>query len=71
MKCNMGATDRIIRIVLAAIFAILYVGEFVTGTFGVILLVVAVVLAFTGIFGFCGAYVPFGIDTCKTGKNSA
>ena len=35
---NMGTTDRIIRFVLAAIFAVLYFTGTVSGTFGIILL---------------------------------
>ena len=35
---NMGTTDRIIRFVLAAIFAALYFTGTVSGTFGIILL---------------------------------
>lgn len=65
MNRNIGATDRTVRISLAVLCAILYAGEFVTGTFGVVLLVVAVVLGLTGILGFCGAYALFGINTCK------
>jgi hypothetical protein len=44
MKKNMGSPDRIIRIVLAVLFAALYFTNVVTGTLGIILLVLGVVL---------------------------
>lgn len=66
MKKNMGSTDRIIRIVLAVIIAGLYFGDYITGTLGIVLLVVAVVFALTSFVSFCPAYIPFGINTCST-----
>ena len=39
MKKNMGAVDRVIRIVLAALFAVLYFTSTVAGTPGLVLLV--------------------------------
>jgi hypothetical protein len=38
MKKNMGTADRIIRLILAAVFAILYFTGTVTGTFGIVLI---------------------------------
>lgn len=65
MKLNMNATDRIIRLIIAAIFATLYFTNTVTGTLGVILLVVAAIFTLTTITGFCPLYRLFGISTCK------
>lgn len=65
MKLNMNAADRIIRLIIAAIFATLYFTNTVTGTFGVILLVVAAIFTLTTITGFCPLYRLFGISTCK------
>jgi hypothetical protein len=62
---NMGTTDRIIRIVLAAIFAALYFTGTVTGTFGIVLLVLAVIFVLTAIVSFCPLYWPFKISTAK------
>ena len=47
MKKNMGGTDRMIRIVIAIIAAILYFTGTVPGTLGIILLVVAGVFLLT------------------------
>ncbi|MCB0733060.1 MAG: DUF2892 domain-containing protein [Bacteroidetes bacterium] len=66
MKKNMGSTDRIVRLILAAVFAILFFTHTVEGTLGIILLVLAVVFALTAFIKFCPLYLPFGISTCKT-----
>jgi len=64
MTKNMGKIDRIIRLVIAAVLAGLYFGGIVTGTIGIVLLVVAGVFALTSALGFCPLYCPLGIKTC-------
>ncbi|MDZ7756346.1 DUF2892 domain-containing protein [Rhodohalobacter sp.] len=66
MKKNMGSTDRIIRFILAAIFVILYFTGTVTGTVGIVLLVLAGVFVLTSLINFCPLYAPFGLSTCQT-----
>lgn len=70
MKKNMGAADRIIRILLAGLFAYLYFGGIVTGTWGIILVVLGGVFVLTSFIGFCPIYAPFGISTCSAKKTS-
>ncbi|MCS6993887.1 MAG: DUF2892 domain-containing protein [Anaerolineales bacterium] len=65
MTPNMGTVDRIIRLVIAAVLAYLYLGGVVTGTLGIVLLVVAVVFAATSAIAFCPMYLPFKISTRK------
>jgi len=65
MKKNMGTTDRIIRLLAAAVIAVLYFTETLTGTLGIILLIVAGIFALTSFVSFCPLYAPFGIKTCK------
>ena len=65
MKQNMGTIDRIVRLVLAAVFAYLYFGNIVTGTLGIILLVLAAVFVVTSIVAFCPLYTPFKLSTRK------
>ncbi len=65
MKTNMGTADRIIRVIITAIIAILFFTDVITGTLGIVLLVVAGVFLLTSIIGFCPLYAPFGIRTCK------
>jgi len=66
MKKNMGSADRIIRSILAAVIAALYFMEIITGTLGIILLVLAAVFLLTSFISFCPLYAPFGLNTCKT-----
>ncbi|CAN5866916.1 hypothetical protein BH11BAC4_BH11BAC4_02680 [soil metagenome] len=68
MKKNMGSADRITRLVIAAVLAILYFTNTITGTFGIVALVLAAVLVLTSFISFCPLYLPFGISTCKTKK---
>jgi len=64
MKKNMGSADRIIRLLLAAVFAWLYFGGIVTGTFGIILVVLGFVFVLTSLLGFCPLYTLIGFNTC-------
>lgn len=64
MKKNMGTTDKIIRILIAAVIAVLYFTKVITGTLGIILLVLAVVFVLTSLISFCPLYKPLGISTC-------
>jgi hypothetical protein len=66
MKKNMGSADKIIRFILAIIFVALYFTGTVTGTAGIVLLVLAGVFVLTSLVSFCPLYAPFGLKTCKT-----
>ena len=63
MKRNLSNTDRIIRVVLAAVLAYLYFGGVVTGTFGIVRLVLAGVFTLTAAVAFCPLYAPFKLST--------
>jgi hypothetical protein len=63
MKRNMSNLDRIIRGVLAAVLAVLYFTGAVSGPLGIVVLVLAAVLALTAVIAFCPLYVPFKINT--------
>lgn len=63
MKQNIGGTDRIVRIVIAALFAL---GAWMAGVGsvgGIILLILAAVMLVTSAVGFCPLYAPFGFST--------
>ncbi len=64
MKNNMGSTDKTIRIIAAIIFAVLYLTGVVTGTFGIVLLVLGSVFLLTSMIGSCPLYSIFGMSTC-------
>ncbi|MBI2731015.1 MAG: DUF2892 domain-containing protein [Sphingobacteriales bacterium] len=70
MKKNMGNTDRIIRILLAIIFGALYFTNPVTGTLGLVLVVLGVVFVLTSLISFCPLYSIFGISTCPAKKSN-
>ena len=61
MKCNVGGIDRTLRIVVgAALVAATALGYLqVWGYIGVVPLA-------TGLIGWCPAYLPFGVKTCKS-----
>ena len=63
MKKNVGTTDKIIRILLAIGIVILYFTNVISGTLGIILLILAGILVLTSIISFCPIYFPFGIST--------
>jgi hypothetical protein len=60
MVRNVGGADKIIRIVLG--LAIIVAGLLAKSWWGII----GIIPLLTAIFGFCPAYLPFGIKTCKT-----
>lgn len=59
MTQNVGSTDRLIRIGLAIVIAAL--GVYFQSWLGLI----ALVPLGTALIGWCPAYVPLGIRTCK------
>ncbi len=65
MKKNMGNTDKLIRVIIAVIIAALYFTNTITGTLGIVLLVLAGVFVLTSVISFCPLYAPFGLSTCK------
>ena len=52
MKKNMGSVDRIVRVVLAAVLAILFFTKVVTGTIGIVLLALAAIFLLTSVVSF-------------------
>ncbi len=66
MKRNMSNLDRIIRVVIAALFAYLYFGGMVTGTLGIVLLVLGAVFVLTSVVSFCPLYAVFKLSTYKS-----
>ena len=65
MKRNVGSTDKAIRMILAFLFATFYFTNVVTGLWGIVLLIVAIVLLLTSIISFCPMWALFGINTTK------
>jgi len=64
MKKNMGNIDRVLRILIAAVFAYLYFGGIVTGTLGIVLVALGGVFVLTSLVSFCPLYTLVGLNTC-------
>ncbi|WP_269684894.1 YgaP family membrane protein [Flavobacterium lacustre] len=65
MKKNVGSTDQIIRLILAILVGILYYTDTISGTLGLVLVALSIVLVLTSVVNFCPLYLPFGINTRK------
>ena len=68
MKSNMGSMDRSIRIGIALLAVVLYFTNILTGTLGIVALVLAGVFLLTSVISFCPLYAIFGITTCPVKK---
>jgi len=68
MKKNMGTVDKVIRILIAVVIAVLFFTNVITGILGVVLLVLAGVFVTVSLISFCPLYLPLGINTNKKGK---
>jgi len=65
MKKNMGAADKVARLLVAIVVAILYLANVISGTLAIVLLIIAVVFVLTSLVSFCPLYTLLGINTCK------
>ena len=68
MHKNMGIIDRLIRITLAAVVAVLYFTNQITGTAAIVLGLFAIAFLLTSSIGFCPLYVALKISTVKKKK---
>ncbi|MFA6260821.1 MAG: DUF2892 domain-containing protein [Bacteroidia bacterium] len=68
MKVNIHSIDRTIRILVAILFAVLYFTGIITGTIGLVLLILGVVFMLTAVINFCPIYWALGISTRKEQK---
>lgn len=64
MKKNMGTADRVIRTIVAFLIAVLYFTGVISGTWGIVLMIIAAVFLLTSIISFCPLYTLLGIKTC-------
>lgn len=70
MKKNVGNIDKVVRIILALIFGALYFTGTVTGTLGLVLVILGGVFLLTSLVGFCPLYAMVGLNTCPTKKEA-
>jgi hypothetical protein len=64
MTTNMGTADSVIRLLVAAIAVFLYYNGTLTGTMGIVALVLAAVFVLTSLVSFCPLYAIVGMSTC-------
>lgn len=65
MKKNVGANDKLVRVLIAFILVLLYVMQLVTGPLGIASLVIAGIMLITSLFSICPLYSIFGVNTTK------
>ena len=61
----MGTIDRLIRVLVAVVIALLYFLHAISGTLAIILLIVAAIFILTSLVSFCPLYLPFKLSTAK------
>jgi len=65
MKKNMGSVDRIIRIILAVVVALLFFTNQISSVAAIVLGIFAVIFLLTSVFSFCPLYALFKLSTAK------
>ncbi len=65
MKQNMGTIDKVIRILVAVVIAILYFTKVLSGTVAIVFLIFAGIFILTSLISFCPLYTFLGINTGK------
>ena len=65
MKPNMGAIDKVLRVLVAIVIFSLYLGNQISGMAAIILLILAGVFILTSVIGVCPLYLPFNLSTKK------
>ena len=68
MKKNMGAADKVVRILIALVIAVLYFTNTISGTLALVAGIIAGIFFLTSFMSFCPLYLPFGINTLKKKK---
>ncbi len=69
MKTNLGNADRIVRVLIAAVIAVLYYTNIITGMLAYILLGVAGIFVLTSLLSSCPLYSLLGINTRSAKPN--
>lgn len=65
MKVNESMVDRVVRGLVGLVLLALYLSNTVTGTLGIVLVIVGAVALLTGLVGFCPLYSVFKFRTNK------
>ncbi len=65
MSKNMGSADRVIRVLLAIVFAVLIFTGTVGGWVAWVLGILGIIFLLTSLVAFCPLYIPFHLSTSK------
>jgi len=65
MKRNVGLADKIVRVLIAIVIAVLYWQGMISGTLAIVLLVAGAIFLVTSLAGSCPLYSIIGINSCK------
>ncbi|MBS1508273.1 MAG: DUF2892 domain-containing protein [Bacteroidetes bacterium] len=71
MKKNMGTIDRILRVIVAVVIAVLYFTNVISGTVAIVLLALAAIFILTSLISFCPLYLPLGLSTIRKKLSSS
>ena len=63
MKKNLGNIDRIIRLVLAGVLAMLWFQNVITGTWAIVAIAAAAIFAITSFISWCPIYAMLGLKS--------
>ncbi len=65
MTVNEAGWDRVVRVILGVVLLALYFMGSVSGTAGLVALIVGLIALITGLVGFCPLYKVVGFSTKK------
>ncbi|WP_372769996.1 DUF2892 domain-containing protein [Lutibacter sp.] len=65
MKKNMGSADKLIRVLIAVVIAVLYYLGQIEGMLAIVLMAFAVIFLLTSLVSFCPLYTILGIKSNK------
>jgi len=63
---NLGLTDRVIRMIVAIVFIVMFLSGNILGRpIAIVFFSLAAILAFTSVVSFCPTYLAFNFTTIK------
>lgn len=71
MKKNVGNLDRILRILIAAVIAVLFFSHLISGTLAIVLMTLAGIFLVTAFIGVCPIYLALGMKTTQKKTETA
>ncbi len=71
MKKNVGNLDRILRILIAAVIAVLFFSHLISGTLAIVLMALAGIFLVTAFIGVCPIYLALGMKTTQKKTETA